>query len=206
MAYIFIHGLGQGPNSWNQVLSDMNLKAKVLRPDLPSFLSHKECNYENLYEAFCAFCQPEIEKLDLCGISLGGILALHYAISHPERVNSLVLIGTQYVMPKKLLAIQNFMFRLMSEEKFEGIGFSKKDFIQLSKTMAKLDFRSELTKIVCPTLVVCGEKDSANKKASTELAEKIPNAQLSIIEGCGHVVNQQAPGALAEQLKVFWKA
>ena len=71
--------------------------------------------------------------------------------------------------------------------------------------MAKLDFRSELTKIVCPTLVVCGEKDSANKKASTELAERIPNAQLSIIEGCGHVVNQQAPGALAEQLKVFWK-
>ena len=34
MAYIFIHGLGQGPNSWNQVLSDINLKAKVLRPDL----------------------------------------------------------------------------------------------------------------------------------------------------------------------------
>ena len=46
MAYIFIHGLGQGPNSWNQVLSDINLKGKVLRPDLPSFLSHKECNYE----------------------------------------------------------------------------------------------------------------------------------------------------------------
>lgn len=164
MAYIFIHGLGQGPNSWNQVLSDINLKAKVLRPDLPSFLSHKECNYENLYEAFCAFCQPEAEKLDLCGISLGGILALHYAISHPERVNSLVLIGTQYVMPRKLLAIQNFMFRLMSEQKFEGIGFSKKDFIQLSRTMAKLDFHSELTNIICPTLVVCGEKDSANKR------------------------------------------
>ena len=53
---------------------------------------------------------------------------------------------------------------------------------------------------------MCGEKDSANKKASTELAEQIPNAQLIIIEGCGHVVNQQAPGALAEQLKVFWKA
>ena len=96
-------------------------------------------------------------------------------------------------MPRKLLAIQNFMFRLMSEQKFEGIGFSKKDFIQLSRTMAKLDFHSELTNIICPTLVVCGEKDSANKKASTELAEKIPNAQLSII-GCGHVVNHKRQG------------
>ena len=105
---------------------------------------HKSC----LLYTSCAFCQPEAEKLDLCGISLGGILALHYAISHPERVNSLVLIGTQYVMPRKLLAIQNFMFRLMSEQKFEGIGFSKKDFIQLSRTMAKLDFHSELTNII----------------------------------------------------------
>lgn len=155
MAYIFIHGLGQGPNSWNQVLSDVDLKAKVLRPNLPSFLSNKECNYENLYESFCSFCELEIEKLNLCGISLGGILALHYTISHPERVNSLVLIGTQYVMPRKLLAIQNFMFRLMSEQKFEGIGFSKKILFNYQRQWQNLIFiLSLLTLSVQPWLCV----------------------------------------------------
>ena len=143
--------------------------------------------------------------MNLCGLSLGGILALNYAIDHPEKVKSLVLIGTQYVMPKKLLAVQNAIFRLMPSKSFESMGFSKKNFIQLSKTMAELDFSMELESITCPTLVICGEKDTANKKASEELAERIPHTSLSVISGSGHEVNQQAPTRLAEALDGFWK-
>ena len=42
----------------------------------------------------------------MCGLSLGGILALQYAIEHPEHIHALALIGTQYTMPKTLLRIQ----------------------------------------------------------------------------------------------------
>ena len=147
MAYIFIHGLGQGPNSWTQVLSDMNLKAKVLRPDLPSFLSHKECNYENLYEAFCAFCQPETEKLDLCGISLGGILALHYAISHPERVNSLVLIGTQYVMPKNCWQFRILCFVSCQKRSLKVSDFQKKILFNYQRQWQSLIFVLSLLRL-----------------------------------------------------------
>ena len=85
------------------------------------------------------------------------------------------------------------------------MGFSKKNFIQLSKTMAELDFSMGLGSITCPTLVICGEKDTANKKASEELAERIPGASLRVISGSGHEVNQQAPTRLAEILDGFWK-
>lgn len=205
MAYIFMHGLGQTPESWDQVISNMSLTEKALCPNLPALITEQECNYENLYAAFCRYCETEYGKTNLCGLSLGGILALNYAIDHPEKIKSLVLIGTQYVMPKKLLAIQNAIFHLMPNKSFESMGFSKKNFIQLSKTMADLDFSLKLGNITCPTLVVCGEKDAANKKASEELAERIPGVSLSLIPGSGHEVNQQAPKWLAEALDDFWR-
>lgn len=205
MAYIFIHGLGQTPESWDQVISHMSLTEKVMCPNLPALIHGQECNYKNLYAAFCRCCETESDGMNLCGLSLGGILALNYAIDHPEKIKSLVLIGTQYVMPKKLLAIQNAIFHLMPNKSFESMGFSKKNFIQLSKTMADLDFSLKLGNITCPTLVVCGEKDAANKKASEELAERIPGVSLSLIPGSGHEVNQQAPKWLAEALDDFWR-
>lgn len=143
----------------------MSLTEKVMCPDLPALIHAQECNYKNLYAAFARYCETESGKINLCGLSLGGILALHYATEHPEKIKSLVLIGTRYVMPKKLLTIQNAIFRLMPNQSFESMGFSKKNFIQLSKTMAELDFGMKLGSITCPTLVVCGEKDAANKKS-----------------------------------------
>lgn len=41
-------------------------------------------------------CDSFDVKIDLCGLSHGGVLALNYACVHPEKVHSLVLIATQY--------------------------------------------------------------------------------------------------------------
>ena len=98
--------------------------------------------------------------LNICGLSLGGILAMQYAIEHPEKMNSLVLIGTQYEMPKYLLKIQNLIFRIMPCSAFEKMGFQKTDFINLCKSMTEINFKHELKKISCSVLVVCGDKDN----------------------------------------------
>ena len=79
MAYIFIHGLGQTPESWNQAISHMSLTEQVICPNLPALLREQECNYKNLYAAFCRYCETESDGMNLCGLSLGGILALNYA-------------------------------------------------------------------------------------------------------------------------------
>lgn len=42
--------------------------------------------------------------------------------------------------------------------------------IRLCGTMAELDFGDSFCKVFCPVLIVYGEKDNANKKASKELA------------------------------------
>ena len=131
-------------------------------------------------------------------------MALNYAVDYPEKVGSLVLIAAQYKMPKRLLKFQNFLFKIMPKNAFSDMGLSKADAAGLCKTMAYLDFGGSLGKIKCPTLIVCGEKDRANIKASRELAVKIKSSRLVTVENAGHEIYSDAPEKLAEILREFY--
>lgn len=158
MKSIFVHGLGQTPSSWEKTMENMLVQSDKSAPHLFDMIRSKESIYTNLYTAFSTYCDGCSGELDICGISLGGVLALQYAIEHPFKVHSLVLIGTQYKMPKGLLAFQNAVFRFMPRSMFAQMGMEKEQFIKLSKSMTELDYSNSLQKILCPVLVLCGEK------------------------------------------------
>ena len=99
------------------------------------------------------WCDSYQERLNLCGLSLGGLLALDYAVRHPENINSLVLIGTLYDIPKRLLRLQNLVFQLMPKSTFQNMGISKKDFIHLSHSMIDLDFMRSAGAVGLPPLL-----------------------------------------------------
>lgn len=203
MKTIFLHGLGQDCTSWERTAAIMGNGTDVYCPSLPDWLLGKEVCYENLYQALEEYCEPFHEPFCLCGLSLGGILALQYAIAHSDQVAALVLIGTQYQMPKKLLKLQNILFRFMPNAAFQGMGFGKADLIKLSKSMMHLDFGKDLRRVHCWTLVVCGEKDRANRAAALQLKERIPRVQLAILPRVGHEVNTECPEALGDVLRAF---
>lgn len=204
MQQIFVHGLGQTPASWNKTIIKLGTVEDSVCPNLAELAQGNEVTYKNIYAVFSDFCNKIEGSIDLCGLSLGGVLALNYAIDYPEKVNSLILIAAQYKMPKKLLRFQNILFRFMPKAMFQQMGFGKKDFLQLCKSMMELDFSKELSKVDCPTLVLCGEKDSANKSASVELADNLQNAELHVIIGVGHEVNTEASEELAKVIKGFY--
>ena len=168
MKYIMLHGLGQSSESWSDTVKVFNDDFEVLCPNLSDWLSGKTPCYDTLYRTLETYCEQFEEPLNICGLSLGGILAMQYAIEHPEKMNSLVLIGTQYEMPKYLLKMQNLIFRIMPCSAFEKMGFQKTDFINLCKSMTELNFKHELKKISCSVLVVCGDKDKINKITTTK--------------------------------------
>ena len=201
MKYIYLHGLGQTPDSWNRVLGYLNAPTDSICPDLAKLVHGREANYPDLYAAFSALCDTIEDDLTLCGLSLGGVLALHYTIDHPEKVKSLILIATPYKMPKQLLQLQNILFRFMPKSAFSQTGFQKADFIRLCRSMAELDFSRSLRKVTCPVLVLCGEHDRANQKACKTLSHLLPNAKFRMIPAAGHEVNVDAPERLAEILK-----
>ena len=204
MKYIFLHGLGQTSSSWNKTIRYIEGQPEIVCLNLSELLRGKKVTYANLYKAFSNYCKDFSEPLNICGLSLGGILALQYGIENPPKVNTLVLIGTQFVMPKRLLKLQNIIFRIMPNSSFAQMGFGKKDFIELSKSVIDLDFRHDLKKLLCDVLVVCGEKDKVNKKASIDLNRLLPHSEIQLIENAGHEINIDEPEKLGRILNGFF--
>ena len=204
MINILVHGLGQTDKSWDKVKGILNQdNINVETPNLFEIAKNYQLTYENVFTVFVDYCNSFSDKLNLVGLSLGGILAIDYAILHPEKVNSITLCGVPYEMPKKLLKIQNFIFKLMPKRTFENMGVSKENFIQLTNSMAELNIKEKISKLKCHTLVICGEKDSANIESANKLNENIKNSELKIIKNAGHEVNIDAPEKFAEIIKEF---
>ena len=122
MKNILIHGLGQSGKAWNTVKNELETKGvSSIAPDLFELVKDKEADYAAVYQAFSKLCESYQDRLNLCGLSLGGLLALNYAIQYPEKISSLVFIGTPFEIPKRLLKFQNLVFTLMPKSAFQSM-------------------------------------------------------------------------------------
>lgn len=201
---IFVHGSGHKATSWEKTISYMTNNEDIVCPNLSSILEGKEASYENLYSSFVKYCNEFDGQIHLCGLSLGGILALNFTLDFPQKVKTLVLIGTPYKVPKVAFSFQNIIFRFLPKSIFETMAFDKKNTFALGDTMKNLDFSDRVKNIKCPTLILCGKKDSANMKSADYLSQSIRSAELKIIENTGHVVNEENPKALADILNEYY--
>ena len=201
---IFVHGSGHKATSWEKTISYMTNNEDIVCPNLSSILEGKEASYENLYSSFVKYCNEFDGQIHLCVLSLGGILALNFALDFPQKVKTLVLIGTPYKVPKVAFSFQNIIFRFLPKSIFETMAFDKKNTFALGDTMKNLDFSDRVKNIKCPTLILCGKKDSANMKSADYLSQSIRSAELKIIENTGHVVNEENPKALADILNEYY--
>ena len=203
-AKIFVHGSGHKAASWEKTISYITDSEDIVCPNLSSILEGKDASYENLYSSFVKYCSEMDGQIHLCGLSLGGILTLNFALDFPQKVKTLVLIGTPYKVPKAAFGFQNVIFRFLPNSVFETMAFDKKDTFALGNTMKNLDFSDKVKNMKCPTLILCGEKDRANLKSAVFLSQNIRNAELKIIENTGHVVNEENPKALADILTEYY--
>lgn len=205
MKNILIHGLGQNNKDWDTIKTVLETRGiSPIVPDLFDLTKGRELDYNALYQSFSELCESYKDKLNLCGLSLGGLLALNYAIQYPRKINSLVLIGTPFEIPKGLLKFQNIVFRFMPKAVFQNMGVSKKDFIRLSKSMVDLNFMDSAAALDCPALILCGANDKANMESAKRFHEAMENSKLVIVEDSGHEVNKDNPNELVRVLQDFW--
>ena len=192
MINILVHGLGQNEKSWNEVKNQLNNKGiNIETPNLFSIVKNYQVNYENIYKTFADYCNSFNEKINLVGLSLGGILAIDYITEFPEKINSIILIGTPYKIPKTIFTIQNT--RIMNMQSIDS--------------MKNLSIPDKAPNIKSNTLIICGEKekDNINMKSAKQLNKVIKNSKFKIIEKAGHEVNIDNPKALSNVIYDFWK-
>lgn len=194
MKIVFLHGLGQRAAGWDQVASQFP------NTDCPELfeIAGEKLNYSTILSSLEERYEYEKEPLCLCGLSLGGMLALDYALRHDDRVAAMVLLGARDRTPRLLMNIQDLLFRCMPDKAFASTGMKKEQVRDLTRSMKNLDFTDRLSTIHCPVTVACGEKDHPNLAAARRLAKRLPNAQLYIVPRAGHELNADAPDTVAE--------
>jgi len=168
-----------------------------------------------------------VERASLLGISEGGSLAALFAASHPERSQSLVLLGS-FAQFRQLATDEAFdrLIKYMDEAwgsgkilrafapskvddaalqqwwgKFERLGASPSAAIALMRMNREIDISGILPSIRIPTLVLHRTGDTLiSIEGGRELAAGIPGARLVELPGADHLffLDDAGERALAE--------
>ena len=85
MPILLMHGLGQTADSWQETLLAAGSPLDVHCPELGDLITEHPACYSDLYRSFCQLCDGLSWPLDLCGLSLGGVLALQYKMCIRDR-------------------------------------------------------------------------------------------------------------------------
>ncbi len=160
-----------------------------------------------------------LAKLRLVGFSLGGYLAAKFAMEHGHRVHKLVLVGPAGLKDAKhptadVLALPAEQIPAMLVSNFEVIkpylpakpdlDFMGDRYREMT-TVARLLWERPwdpkmpryLHRIRMPTLLVWGGDDRLIPAAQSESWRRlIPQAEISIFKGAGHLVLDEAPAAV----------
>ena len=177
-----------------------------------------------------------IERADVFGMSLGGMIAQEVALGWPERVRKLVLgcthCGVAHAarQPRdagRAFALQtdDWTLRIRSLAPFAFA--SEVDAEMLDRFIEKKsrdvqdpagyagqiaaalshDTYDRLPDVEAPTLVITGDDDRVIPAPSSDvLAERIPNARLAVIPGTGHLFFLEKPEETERHLDAFLAA
>ena len=97
--FFFIHGFTGSSSSWFQVINKLDKYSYSI--DIPGHGKSTFKSLDDFYtvsdwcnEFYMLLQQLSIQKIDICGYSMGGRLAIAFASKYPEKINSMVLEST----------------------------------------------------------------------------------------------------------------
>lgn len=201
---VFVHGLGEVPAVWDAQVDALPDGFAALVIDV--FGAEPDGSFS--LSGSAARIAAEIDRLGvgsvhLCGLSLGAMIALRFAVDYPDRVLSLTLAAGQVRPPKSLMHVQRTFMTLIPAKQYARNGVDKSQMLAVLSSVKATDFSGELEAVVAPTLVLCGSKDRLGLPGSRALAAGIPNAELRMLADAGHQSHLQAPETFALALGAF---
>jgi pimeloyl-ACP methyl ester carboxylesterase len=157
---------------------------------------------------------------------MGGAIALWLALKYPELVRGLVLVSTGAKLPVNLSLIEELATQVgfpTAVDKIIGWSFSSRiepGLIDNVKTQMlknrpsvlagdfracdKFDLSGKLEEVQVPTLVLVGDEDKMTPERFAEgLAGGIPDTELTVIRGAGHMLPLEQPDQVASVVRGF---
>lgn len=141
----------------------------------------------------------------ILGFSDGANIAMKYAMSHPETVRALILNGGNLNARgvKRSAQIPIEIGYKIAKHFAKKSPEAKKNAEMLGLMVNEPNISTyELSKIIAPTLVICGTRDMIKKSHTKMIAQSIPNATLSFIKG-DHFIPYNRPDAFNREVDRF---
>lgn len=149
--------------------------------------------------------EHQLEQVHLLGFSDGGNTALCFALSHPERVRSLVLNGANLhpsgVRRRTQWPIE-WGYRVAG--RFAGKSAEAARHAELLGLMVNDPMipPESLTSLQVPTLVIAGTHDMILRRHTEQIARLLPDAELAILPG-NHFLANRRPEAFNRRVAAF---
>lgn len=224
---VFIHGSGPGASGYSNFKRNYPWFAehgfRAIVPDLPGYgLSSKPEDVAYVLDFFVESLRGFLDAIAVqscvpLGNSLGGAIAIKYALDHPQSVSKLILmapggveeLGTYLQMEgirqmvaafsagpmdsggmRRLLSLLLYDPSLITDELLaERVGVCALQPRSVLSTMRVPNMAARLGEIRCPVLGFWGMNDRFNPVGGAmKILEGCPNARFILLNRCGHWV------------------
>ncbi|MFT0846923.1 alpha/beta hydrolase [Actinomycetaceae bacterium L2_0104] len=198
---VFLAGLGQPPEVWRPVIEKLPDGLEGLA--LPIALGPAFSLVESAQKLRDQLEAEGIARAHVCGLSLGAMLGLQFAADFADRTDRLILSGGQVHPNPVAMRAQNAVMRILPKRLVASPAASKEEVLAALRAIQHMDLREEMARVRAETLVLCGRRDLANRRAARDLAAGINGARLEIVAGVGHPWNETHPELFANKIAEF---
>lgn len=229
---ILLHGLFGSPSNWRTIMQDLADHYRFLALQLPiePGKHRHHSTFESLgqltdhVEAFLD--EMELDRVIVCGNSLGGQIGLDLYLRQPERVERLVLAGSAGLFERSLSGgiaprlcrdyirkqaceifhdpahvtdeVIDDVFGMLADRRY------RRFLLRVAKATRDRYMLDDLSRVHVPTLIVWGANDSITPPfVAEQFNEHIPNAELVFLDQCGHAPPIEQPEQFARVLHSF---
>jgi 3-oxoadipate enol-lactonase len=230
---IFLHGVGSDKGVWSPQLNHFGKTRRAIAFDYPGYgesdLVEGATRDDFAISILAAMDKVGIDHAHVCGLSLGGVVAIAMHAAEPGRCASLIIADSFVVHPdgqaiydRSVAASQSMTMRELAEARtgmLLGSAATDQLRVEVIDTMAAIDpaayrlgaaavwladQRDRVAAIDVPTLVLVGDEDGVTPPAlSAELALLIAGSQLVHIPEAGHLANAEQPEAFNSAIESF---
>jgi pimeloyl-ACP methyl ester carboxylesterase len=220
---LFLHGWGISAQPYREILTLLAQRHRVIAPDLPSFAQSTHpaslesyAQYAEILVSFLnaiASSDPQgiaLPKVHLIGHSFGGGIGITIASFAPEKIQSLVLVGSTGIpsgsIPEVLMrrAIEmplqisipklHLQFIEIPQVFLPNLVLNTGNLIQALFLSLEKDLTPLLSQIQAPCLLLWSRKDlTIPLSAAEELYRRIKHSKLTIVEEGYHEWNLLHP-------------
>jgi len=208
---LLLHGLFGALSNWQGVVTRFSDRYRVLIPLLPiNEMPLKQAGLEGLVAFVEEFVDwRQLDQMTLMGNSLGGHLALMYALSRPEKVKRLILTGSSglfensmggsfpkrgdYEYIKERVEYTFYDPKTISKDYVDEVFETTKSIpkamriVAIAKSAQRNNMAADIPNIKAPTLLIWGLNDTITPPmVAHEFNRLIPNSTLRFIDKCCH--------------------